>query len=102
METTGSCLFRRYVPLARSALARSLRSHREPVEKDVNHGSRVERKDLAEDKSADHSDTERPAELRSDTAAESQRKPGEKSGHRGHHDGTKAQQASLVDSLRRA
>ena len=50
-----------------------LHAGREPVKENVNHGSRVEREDLAEDKPADHGDAERPAQFRSDAATECQR-----------------------------
>src|SRR3954471_18369106 len=72
-----------------------------PVKEKIDNRSCVKRQHLAYDQSADNRDSERPSKFRADTCAPGKRQPAEQGGHSGHHDGTEAQEASLVDSFDR-
>src|SRR5882762_1063238 len=70
-----------------------------PVQKEIDHGSRVKREYLAEDQTPCDRDAQRPPELRSSAPSQRQRKCSEESCHIGHHDGTKAEYTCLEDRL---
>src|SRR5580704_6379505 len=70
-----------------------------PIESQVDDRRGVESQQLAEEKSTDDGDAERVTELRTGAGGECQWQAAEERGHGGHHDGAKAQQASLVDRL---
>src|SRR6202034_1967173 len=95
---------------SRSSVCRAFRSRRigaaiarqpprKAIEPEVNARRGVQRKHLADQKSAYDADAKRPAQLRSCAGAESERNAAEQRGHRGHHDRTETQQAGLVDRL---
>src|SRR5579863_2173811 len=71
----------------------------EPIERQVDNRSGVERKQLAEDEAADNGDTERAAQFRTDASAQGKRKRAEQRGHGGHHDGAEAEQAGFVNRI---
>src|SRR5580698_7852142 len=69
------------------------------VEEEIDNRSGEEREHLRDEQTADDGDAERGAELRAGAAAECERNSAEERGHRGHHDGTEAQKAGLIDGL---
>src|SRR6202020_1755207 len=69
------------------------------IEKDVDNGCGVKREDLAEKQSAHHRDSQGTANLGPDTLTRCEGDTSEQRRHGGHHDGTKAQQAGLVNCL---
>ena len=81
--------------------ARAGESLRQVVEENVDHRRGVEGEHLAQEQAADHGDAQRPAQLRPDSRSDRQRDSAQQRGHGGHHDGTKAQQAGLVDRIGR-
>jgi len=71
------------------------------IEEDIDDRGRVERKNLAEQQTSHHGDSERTAQFRPEAGSESEWKSAEQRGHGGHHDGPKAQQACLKNGLGR-
>src|SRR5579884_1086671 len=65
----------------------------------VVHRGYVERQQLRDDESANHSEAERLTRLRARAVAESDRQRTHQRGHRGHHDGAEANQCAVVDGL---
>src|SRR5215471_4468419 len=72
---------------------------RQPRKTQIDHRGRVKREYLAENQSSDDGDSERPAKFRACSPAERQWNAGAQRRQRRHHDGTKAQQAGLINGL---
>src|SRR5258706_7932206 len=72
-----------------------------PIECEINNGGGVKGQQLAEDKPADDSDTQRTTQFRADATAERERQATEQRGHGSHHDGAETKQASFVDGIER-
>jgi len=68
------------------------------VEVKINDRRDVQSKRLRKQQTSDNSDAEWTPDFPAGAAAECYRQGAEKGGHRGHHDGTKALQAPLIDS----
>ena len=96
-----SCSAGMRAPLAFSLATTMPKSHRQVVEENVDDGRGVKREHLAEEQSANHRNAQRPAQFRTDAAAESERQPAKQRGHRGHHNGPETQQAGLVNGVGR-
>src|SRR5690242_958751 len=79
--------------------AEALKLARQTIKCQINHRRGVKGQELAEQQSADDRDAERVAKLGSRAASEGEGQSAEKCRHRGHHDGTKTQQAGLVDCV---
>src|SRR5579862_677044 len=69
------------------------------VEENVDDWRGVEREDLADQEPTHHSDAQRTAQFRAQAAAERQGQSTQQRGHGGHHDGTKTQQAGLINRI---
>src|SRR5258708_19680851 len=69
------------------------------IQVDVNDWRSEKSEHLAQDESADNRDSQGAAKFRSHTVAQRKRKRAEQRRHGGHHDGTEAQQASLINSV---
>ena len=68
------------------------------VEVEINDWRDVKSKRLGKQQTSNDSDAEWTPDFPAGAAAECYRQGAEKGGHRGHHDGTKALQAPLIDS----
>src|SRR5579872_5043496 len=101
MEKTDSCgsLDRMRFPVfgVRKTMAGNALS--DAIKEDIDNRGCVEREDLAQQETAYHRDSERMAQFRSQAGSNRERNPTQQCGHRGHHDGTKAQQARLIDRV---
>ena len=82
-------------------LGARLNAMADAIEEDVDDRRGVERKHLAQQQSAHHGNAQRAPQLRSHARAHRQRNARQQRGHGGHHDGTEAQQAGLVDRVGR-
>src|SRR5271163_2948875 len=65
------------------------------IEKQIHHGRRVEREQLASNEAADDGDSQRTPQLRSDAGAERQRQGAEDGCHGGHEDGPETEHAGF-------
>src|SRR5260370_22795531 len=98
MERKGSYLLCRAHNFQGSLFAGERLS--QPVEKDVDDGSRVKRQYLAEKQTAQHRDAQRPPKFRADTRAEGERYARKKRRQGRHQDGAETQKRSFVNRLR--
>src|SRR5262249_23400557 len=77
------------------------KTSRQTIKPQVNDRGRVKRKQLAQQQSADDSDTQRMAQLGSCTGTQRQRHSSQQGRHRRHHDRTESKQTGLIDCLLR-
>ena len=70
------------------------------VKEDIDDRRRVERQDLAYEQAPNHRDAKGPAQFRADAASKREWDSAKQSRHGRHHDGTKAEQACLIDGVR--
>src|SRR5260370_6661171 len=68
-----------------------------PIECEINNEGGAKGQQFAEDKPADHTDTQRTAQLSDDATNERQRHATEQRGHGSHHDGAETEQARSGD-----
>src|ERR1700744_1281614 len=69
------------------------------IEEDVDDGCGEKSENLAEKQASHHRDAERTANFRSNAVTKGERNAAEQISHCGHHDGTEAQEACLLNSF---
>ena len=74
---------------------------RQVIEEDIDDRRRVQGKDLAQQQTANHRDTQRTAQFRADTGSKRQWQPAQQRRHRRHHDRPESKQTGLVDRIGR-
>jgi hypothetical protein len=70
-------------------------------DKDIDDGRGVKREDLAQQQPTHHDDAQRFAQLGTVTGSQRQRQPSQQRRHGGHHNWAEAEQASIVNCIRR-